>query len=203
MCDKTDVCKQYKSGGKEANCRNIVIGRDRESLEIAILCGKKHKGALPLPFDDGVSIIRPRKGKGAAMANPSTFPIVQTSDPLRDYLKEIEKLFKKHELGIYGNGDARFSAIEARLINLEKASGISGETIAVSAGTISNADRVGVSCDYVDIDKMSNVQETPTIEARLINLERALGMVSGTIPVGIGTDSNKDKDEETSDTYYP
>lgn len=132
ICDKTDVCKQYESGGKEANCRNIVIGRDRESLEIAILCGKKHKGALPLPFDDGIRIVRPRKIKGAAMANPSIFSPVLTQDPLGDYLKEIKKLFKDHELGVYGHKDARFLAIETRLTNLEKALGMIGEVIPVS-----------------------------------------------------------------------
>lgn len=117
-CDKTDICRQYKPGGKDINCRNIVIGRDRESLEIAILCGKKHKGALPLPFDDGVSIVRPRKGKGAAMANPSTFPIV-ASDPIRDYLRELEELFKRLKFGEYG--DSRLLAIEERLASVEKA----------------------------------------------------------------------------------
>ena len=139
-CDKTDICKQYKSGGKEANCRNIVIGRDRESLEIAILCGKKHKGALPLPFDDGTSIVRPRKRKGAAMANPPTFPIVTGFNPIQDYLKEIEALFKRHKLGVYGDGEAKFFAIETRLANLEKALGISGETILFSTGTVFNKD---------------------------------------------------------------
>lgn len=164
MCDKTDVCRQYKSGGKEANCRNIVIGRDRESLEIAILCGKKHKGALPLPFDDGVSIIRPRKGKGAAMANPPTFPIVAGMNPLQEYLEAIEKLFKRHKLGTYG--EERLLAIETRLKNLEKALGISNETILFSAGTISNDDKVRNSSGSVDIDKMGTVQGTPTILER-------------------------------------
>lgn len=120
-CDKIDICKQYKPGGKDVNCKNIAIGRDRESLEIAILCAKRHKGALPLPFDDGTSITRPRKRKGAAMSNPSTFPIVAGmagSDPFKDYIDQIETLFKRHKLGVYG--DSRLLAIENRLVNLER-----------------------------------------------------------------------------------
>jgi len=164
-CDKTDVCRQYKSGGKDANCSNIVIGRDRESLEIAILCGKKHKGALPLPFDDGVSIVRPRKGKGVAMANPPTFPIVSTSDPLKDYLKEIEKLFKKYKLGVYGDrdGDDRFLAIEKRLASVEKTLGMCCKTILDNADIIPNDNQVNNSSGSVDVDKIGSVQVVPTI----------------------------------------
>ncbi len=149
-CDKIDVCKQYKSGGQNVNCSNIVIGRDRESLEIAILCGRKHKGALPLPFDDGFSIVRPRKKKGAAVANPSVFPIVATSDPFKDYLRELEKLFKKHKLGSYG--EDRLLAIEARLINLEKIFGTSNEVPLVSAENVSEARPVKMESE-LDEDK--------------------------------------------------
>lgn len=168
-CDKIDVCKQYKSGGKEANCSNIVIGRDRESLEIAILCGKKHKGALPLPFDDGTSIVRPRKKKGAAMANPSTFPIVAGLNPLKDYLEELEKLFKRHKLGVYG--DERLLAIETRLVNVERALGINRGIVPTRVysihGESSNTDQVKNSSEFssepVDIDKIGPIQVIDTI----------------------------------------
>lgn len=120
VCDKTDVCRQYKPGDKGANCKNIVIGRDRESLEIAILCGRKHKGALPLPFDDGFTITRPRKGKGAALANPQSFPVIPAMmNPMQDYMKFIEDLFKKHKIGAFTD-DSRILAIETRLFNLER-----------------------------------------------------------------------------------
>jgi len=120
-CDKIDVCKQYKPGGKEANCKNIVIGRDRETLDIAILCGRKHKGALPLPFDDGISITRPRKGKGAALANAPIVSAVPGLDPVQQYLKEIEKLFKKYKIGKFGaTDDSRLLDIETRITNMER-----------------------------------------------------------------------------------
>ena len=168
-CDKIGVCKQYKSGGKDVNCSNIVIGRDRESLEIAILCGKKHKGALPLPFDDGFSIIRPRKGKGAALANPQTFPIVASTNPVQDYLNEIEKLFKRHKLGVYG--DARLLAIEDRLISLERASGISSNAVVgciplESCNTRcrpSGTDEVNSGSGSVNIDQIGPVQESDNV----------------------------------------
>ena len=126
ICDKIDICKQWCPSSKDVNCKNIVIGRDRETLQMAILCGKKHKGALPLPFDDGFSIIRPRKGKGAALANPSTY--VTGVNPVQDYIKEIEKLLKRHRLGKFANpkiDDALLLSIEARLNNVEKMLGIS------------------------------------------------------------------------------
>jgi hypothetical protein len=170
-CDKIDVCKQYKSGGKDVNCSNIVIGRDRESLEIAILCGRKHKGALPLPFDDGTSIVRPRKRKGAAMANPQTFPIVAGMNPIQDYLKEIEKLFKRHKLGVYG--DSRLLAIEDRLTSVEKALGINGRIVRAEICEIrkefefepsdTDPDQVKISSGSVDVDKMDSIQMTDTI----------------------------------------
>jgi hypothetical protein len=164
-CDKIGVCKQYKSGGKDINCSNIVIGRDRESLGIAILCGKKHKGALPLPFDDGISIVRPRKGKGAVMSNPSTFPIVSTLNPLGDYLKEVEKLFKRHKLGVYG--DARLLAIEERLIHLERAFGINSGIVQTRTHSTqeesSDVDLVNNSSGSVDIDDIDSVQISDNI----------------------------------------
>jgi hypothetical protein len=164
-CDKIDVCKQYKSGGKDVNCSNIVIGRDRESLEIAILCGKKHKGALPLPFDDGTSIVRPRKKKGAAMANPSTFPIVASMNPVQDYLNEIEKLFKRHKLGVYG--DARLLAIEDRLISLERASGINVGIVSTRVCSIQgespDTDEVNGSSGSVNIDQIGSVQASDNV----------------------------------------
>ena len=123
ICDKIDVCKQWSPSSKDVNCKNIVIGRDRETLQMAILCGKKHKGALPLPFDDGFSIIRPRKGKGAAVANPSIY--TTGTNPVQDYIREIEKLLKRHKLGKFADriDEARILAIEAKLISLERALG--------------------------------------------------------------------------------
>jgi hypothetical protein len=135
-CDKIEICKQYRPGGKDVNCYNIAIGRDRESLEISILCAKKHKGALALPFDDGTSIIRPRKKKGAAMTNPPTFPIVAGLDPIQDYIRQLEDLFKRLKLGT--NGDHRILAFEERLTNVEKALGLYCEN--VSNDIISNID---------------------------------------------------------------
>ncbi len=128
ICDKIDVCKQWSPSSKEVNCKNIVIGRDRETLHMAILCGKKHKGALPLPFDDGFRIIRPRKGKGATLANLSTY--VTGLNPVQDYIREIEKLLKRHKLGKFADSgsasidETTLLAIESRLNNVEKMLGI-------------------------------------------------------------------------------
>jgi hypothetical protein len=140
MCDKTDVCKQFKIGDEKVNCKNIVIGRDRESLEMAILCGKRHKGALSLPFDDGISIIRPRKTKGAALANPPTIASVPGLNPVHDYIREIEKLLKKYKPGKFADptiDNSLLLSIETRLLNVEKMLGInSGTMIAKTAKTI-------------------------------------------------------------------
>lgn len=122
VCDKIDRCGQYEKGDKNINCKHIVIGRDRETLNMAILCGRKHKGALVVPFDDGVSIVRPRKG-GAALANP-VIPVV---NPIQDYVKQIEELLKKYKLGKYG--EAKFLALEKRIENIELALGIKTITI--------------------------------------------------------------------------
>jgi len=128
ICDKIGECKQWSPSSKDVNCKNIVIGRDRETLQMAILCGKKHKGSLPLPFDDGFSIIRPRKGKGAALANPQVYGSLGTN-PVQDYIKEIEKLLKRHKLGVFADSkvDARILAIEARLKSLERALGTNND----------------------------------------------------------------------------
>lgn len=120
-CPNTEKCKQFKEGDQYVNCKHVVIGRDRESLNMAILCGRKHKGALLLPFDDGLSISRPRKGKGAALAAYS---------PATQYFKDFEKLFDKlmkdNKLGKFyqpqpqNNGwlfaiETRIAAIENKL----------------------------------------------------------------------------------------
>jgi hypothetical protein len=138
ICDKIDECKQWSPSSKGVNCKNIVIGRDRETLQMAILCGKKHKGSLPLPFDDGFSIIRPRKGKGAALANPQVYGSLGTN-PIQDYIKEIEKLLKRNKLGKFADkkfdiDDARILAIETRLINLEKALGTNNDERTTDTG---------------------------------------------------------------------
>lgn len=126
-CPNTEICKQFKEGDEKVNCKNIVIGRDRETLQFGLLCGRKHKGCQLLPFDDGFAITRPRKKKGAAVANPSTFPVVSGMNPVQDYIKEIEKLFKRHKLGVFGKpaiDDNRLLDIETRMINIERTLGI-------------------------------------------------------------------------------
>ncbi len=124
-CPNTEICKQFKEGDEKVNCSNIVIGRDRETLQFGLLCGRKHKGCQLLPFDDGFSIVRPRKGKGAAVASPPTFPTIAGSNPVQDYLKEIEKLFKKYKIGIFSEHnnsiqESRLLDIETRLVNIER-----------------------------------------------------------------------------------
>lgn len=118
VCDKIDQCKQYKKGDKNVNCKNIIIGRDRETLHFGILCGRRHKGCQLLPFDDGFSITRPRKGKGATVA---TLPGI---NPVQDYISEIERLLKKYKLGKFGDYNGKILNLETRLLNIEKALGI-------------------------------------------------------------------------------
>lgn len=119
-CPNTDICKQFKNGDKYVNCKNIVIGRDRETLHFGLLCGRRHKGCQLLPFDDGFSISRPRKGKGAAVA----YPTVSTINPVQDYMDGIEKMLKKWELGKFAaplpDYGGKFLNIEARLLQIEK-----------------------------------------------------------------------------------
>ena len=128
VCDKIDQCRQYKKGDKNVNCKNIVIGRDRETLQFGLLCGRRHKGCQLLPFDDGFSITRPRKGKGAAAASPHTLAIAPGINPVQDYIKEIERLLKKYELGKFARPTVDYSGkisnLEVRLLNIEKALGI-------------------------------------------------------------------------------
>lgn len=135
-CPNTEICKQFKIGDEKVNCMNIVIGRDRETLQFGLLCGRKHKGCQLLPFDDGFVITRPRKGKGAAVANPSTahIPIVSGLNPVQDYFKEIEKLFKKYKIGKFADpakDDSRFLSIETRMMNIERMLGINSGIIDV------------------------------------------------------------------------
>lgn len=124
-CPNTEECKQYIKGNEQINCKNLVIGRDRESLNMAILCGRKHKGALPLPFDDGISIIRPRKKKGAALANVPALtasPILQPlpfADSFKDMEKVFDTIFKKYKIGKHGVSEDRIKKIEERLTKLE------------------------------------------------------------------------------------
>lgn len=122
VCDKIDQCKHYNKGDKNINCKNIVMGRDRETLQMGLLCSKKHKGALLLPFDDGFTIIRPKKG-GAAVANPINTAVVSGTNPLQDYMTIIEKMFKKYKIGKFSGRqaiDAKVLAIETRLMNIER-----------------------------------------------------------------------------------
>lgn len=136
-CPNTEICKQFQTGDEKVNCKNIVIGRDRETLQFGLLCGRKHKGCQLLPFDDGFAITRPRKGKGAAVANPSIAPIPIASglNPVQDYIKEIEKLFKRHKLGVFGKpsiDDSRLLAIETRMTNIERILGVNSYIADVS-----------------------------------------------------------------------
>lgn len=123
-CPNTGKCKQFKEGDMNVNCKHIVIGRDRESLNMALLCGRKHKGALPLPFDDGVSIIRPRKGKGAALANPQ--PVTPAQAYFQDIEKIMDKFLKKHKLGRFAEPvtNGTLLTLEARLALIEDRLGI-------------------------------------------------------------------------------
>jgi len=130
-CPNTDVCKQFRRGDENVNCKHIVIGRDRESLQFGLLCGRRHKGTVLLPFDDGFSISRPRKGKGAAVASLPTVSTFQTSTFLQDYAKEIEKIFKKLKIGQFQDYSARFLSIEARLLQIERMLNI-GTTIGLT-----------------------------------------------------------------------
>lgn len=121
VCDKIDICKQYNKGDKSVNCKNIVIGRDRDTLHIGLLCSKKHKGTLLLPFDDGFSVIRPKKG-GAAAANPINVAIASGTNPLQDYMLAIEKMLKKYKLGKFGADHSNeILALERRISNIERA----------------------------------------------------------------------------------
>ncbi len=127
-CPSTEKCGQFKKGDENVNCRHIVIGRDRESLNMALLCGRKHKGALPMPFDDGLAILRPRKKKGGAMVSPvSVSPVTPAFNPV-DSIKEMEKvfdvLFKKYGIGPHAKDNGKLAFLEARLDNIEKALGI-------------------------------------------------------------------------------
>lgn len=125
-CPNIEICKQFSKGDKQINCKHLVIGRDRETLNMAILCGRKHKGALSLPFDDGISINRPRKTKGAALANVPALtasPILQPSsstDPFRDFEKTMDTVLKKYELGVYGVTKKEFKEVQERITKLEE-----------------------------------------------------------------------------------
>lgn len=124
-CPNTDTCSQFKEGDENVNCKHIVIGRDRETLNFGLLCGRRHKGCQLLPFDDGFAISRPRKGKGAAVASPTTIAIAPGINPVQDAMKEIEKMLKKFKLGKFSDPlpdyTGKFLNIEARLLNVEKA----------------------------------------------------------------------------------
>lgn len=123
-CPNTEICKQFKKGDEYVNCKNIAMGRDRETLNFGLLCVKRHKGCQLLPFDDGFSISRPRKGKGAAAASPSTIAIAPGVNPVQDAMKEIEKMLKKFKLGRFADPlpdyGGKFLNIEARLLNIER-----------------------------------------------------------------------------------
>ncbi len=126
-CPNTEKCKQFEKGDQYLNCKNIVIGRDRETLSMALLCGRKHKGALPMPFDDGIAITRPRKGKGAALSNvPMSSPTNLFGDSFKQFEKVMEKFLKKNKLGAFSEplNDGRFFALETRLVAIENKLGI-------------------------------------------------------------------------------
>lgn len=139
VCDKIDVCKQYKSGDKNVNCKHIVIGRDTKTLHFGLLCGRRHKGATLLPFDDGFSISRPRKGKGAAVANPMIQATAPGLNPVHDYVKEIEKLLRKYKLGKFAPPSVdynMFTNIQMRILNIEKLLGLTNGTAGMITGPV-------------------------------------------------------------------
>ena len=129
-CPNTEKCKQFKKGDQYVNCKHVVIGRDRDTLSMALLCGRKHKGALPMPYDDGIAIIRPRKGKGAALSNvpvaPMSSPTTLFGDSFKEFEKIMEKFLKKNKLGAFSEpqNDGRFFAFETRLAAIENKLGI-------------------------------------------------------------------------------
>lgn len=144
-CPNTDTCKQFKKGDENINCRHIVIGRDRQTLHFGLLCGRRHKGALLLPFDDGVGIVRPRKGKGAAVANPPAHAIAPGSNPIADYMKEIEKLFKKYKIGKFAPPSVdrdMFMSLSIRVSNIEKILNLNTGIAVGSNGQINDLDPV-------------------------------------------------------------
>lgn len=146
VCDKIDKCKQYKKGDKNVNCKHIVIGRDRETLQIGLLCSRKHKGALLLPFDDGFAIIKPKKG-GAAAANPVNTIMASGTNPLQDYMVMIEKMFKKYKLGKFADPhvdyDAKIAILETRIKMLEN-------TIGINDSVINSMAHINSPTDFVD-----------------------------------------------------
>jgi len=123
-CPDIEICRQFKKGDENVNCKNIVIGRDRETLHFGLLCGRRHKGSVLLPFDDGFSISRPRKGKGAAAASPPTIAAAPGVNPVQDVMREIEKMMKKFKLGKFADPlpdySSKFLNIEVRLLQIEK-----------------------------------------------------------------------------------
>ena len=123
-CPNTEICRQFSKGDEYVNCKNISIGRDRETLNFGLLCARRHKGCQLLPFDDGFSISRPRKGKGAAVASPQIMAVAPGLSPIQSYMTEIERMIKKYKLGKFGDPlpdyGRTFINIEIRLLQIEK-----------------------------------------------------------------------------------
>lgn len=139
VCDKIDVCKQYKAGDKSVNCKHIVIGRDTKTLHFGLLCGRRHKGATLLPFDDGFSIIRPRKGKGAAVASPTIQAAAPGLNPIHDYMKEFERILKKYKLGKFAPPSVdynMFTNLQMRILNIEKLLGLTNGITGMITGPV-------------------------------------------------------------------
>ncbi len=141
-CPNTAKCKQFKKGDENVNCKHIVIGRDRETLNMALLCGRKHKGALPMPYDDGLAIVRPRKTKGGAMVNPvSVPPFMSTAPSILGNVKDFEKVFLpvmrkiSKEFNLNGSKE-KIEALEARLTVIEKEHGIEPKVEAVKEAVL-------------------------------------------------------------------
>lgn len=158
VCDKIDECKQYQKGDKNTNCKNITIGRDRETLQFGLLCARRHKGALLLPFDDGFAITRPRKGKGAAVASPPTMAVAPGLNPLNDYMVTIEKMFKKYKIGKFAP-KVDLDPIEAKLIK-------DGSDITILKNRIEELERkLGMHTDdiYKIEDKIQKIDENVSI----------------------------------------
>lgn len=167
-CPNTEICKQFKTGDEKVNCKNIVIGRDRETLQFGLLCGRRHKGCQLLPFDDGFAITRPRKGKGAAAA---VAPVVAI-DPMADYIKKIETLMKKFKFSQSTVDNNRFLAMEKRMEIIErllevnsgimnhqtltKICSIRGESEESSSGTYPNTEIISPIPDTVDGTTVKN-----------------------------------------------
>ena len=174
-CPNTEICRQFKKGDEYVNCKNISIGRDRETLNFGLLCARRHKGCQLLPFDDGFSVSRPRKGKGAAVASPQIMAAAPGLSPFQDYFREIEKMLKKFKLGKFGDPlpdyGRTFLNIEVRLSQIERRLNIQNDPNFAVAGLMPvrpvqmnmKGESSGISPDSGITDAIPIIDSVPNI----------------------------------------